>query len=61
MIYLIVIGSAIVVALALAALYDHRARRHGWRAGVTTAGARASRLDVEAGTLEPIVRRDDRD
>ena len=30
---LIVVGGVIVAVLALAALYDHRARRRGWRVG----------------------------
>jgi hypothetical protein len=35
-----VLGGAAVVAVAAAAWYDHRARRRGWRTGV-------SRTDIE--------------
>ena len=40
MIVVAVLGGAAVVAVAAAAWYDHRARRHGSRVGV-------SRTDVE--------------
>jgi hypothetical protein len=36
MIFLAVVGGIVVAVLAAAALYDHRARRHGWRVGVST-------------------------
>jgi hypothetical protein len=40
MVVLAVLGGTLVVGLAAAAFYDHRARRHGARVGV-------SRTDVE--------------
>jgi hypothetical protein len=49
----------IVVGLALAALYDHRARRRGWRVGVSAGDALESRTEVAASNLEPFVHRDD--
>ncbi len=57
----IVIGSIIVVVLALVVWYDHRARRHGWRVGVSTAGARANRTEVLQASLGPIVQCAERD
>lgn len=61
MIFLIVVGSVIVVSLALAALYDHRARRHGWRVGVSAGDAVENRTEVAASNLEPFVHHDDDD
>lgn len=61
MTFLIVAGSVIVIGLALAALYDHRARRHGWRVGVSTDEALENRVDVAAANAEPFVQHDDRD
>jgi hypothetical protein len=46
MLILIVVG-AFVVAVALAALYDHRARRRGWRVSASTEEALNNRLDVK--------------
>jgi hypothetical protein len=48
MIVLEVIGGVIVVAIGLAAGYDHRDRRHGWRTGVSAREAAQNRMDVEA-------------
>jgi hypothetical protein len=48
LIVLEVIGGVIVVAIGLAAWYDHRARRHGWRTGVSSQEAAQNRMDVEA-------------
>ena len=48
MIVLKVIGGVIIVAVALAAWYDHRARRHRWRTGVSAKEALQNRMDVEA-------------
>ena len=61
MIFLIVVGSVIVVSLALAALYDHRARRRGWRVGVSAGDAVENRTEVAASNLEPFVHHDDDD
>ena len=36
MIFLGVVGGVILVALGLAAWYDHRAKRRGWRVGTST-------------------------
>ena len=55
------IGSVIVVILALAALYDHRARRHGWRVGVSVDAALDNRAGLAAADLEPFVHHDDSD
>jgi hypothetical protein len=59
MIFLIVAGSVIVVSLALAALYDHRARRRGWRVGVSAGDAAENRTEVGASNLEPFVQHHD--
>ncbi len=59
MIFLVVVGSVIVVSLALAALYDHRARRRGWRVGVSAGDAVENRTEVGASNLEPFVHHDD--
>ena len=48
MIVMEVIGAVIVVAAGLAVWYDHRARRHGWRTGVSPQEATQNRMDVEA-------------
>lgn len=61
MIFLIVVGSVIVVGLALAALYDHQARRRGWRVGVSEGDALGNRSDVAATSLEAFVHHDDGD
>jgi hypothetical protein len=61
MTFLIVIGSVIVVILALAALYDHRARRHGWRVGVSVDAVLDNRAGLAAADLEPFVHHDDSD
>jgi hypothetical protein len=61
MIVLIVVGSLIVLGLALAALYDHRARRRGWRVGVSAGDALENRTEVAATNLEPFVHHDDDD
>ena len=36
MIFLGVVGGVILVALGLAAWYDHQAKRRGWRVGTST-------------------------
>jgi hypothetical protein len=46
MLILIIVG-VIVVAVALGALYDHRARRRGWRVSASTEEAFHNRLDVQ--------------
>jgi hypothetical protein len=43
-----VIGGIIVVAIALAAVYDHRVRRRGGRPRVSTEEAFQNRLDIKA-------------
>jgi hypothetical protein len=48
MIVLEVIVGVFIVAVALAAWYDHRARRRGWRTGVSSTEALQNRMDVEA-------------
>ncbi len=55
---LIVVGGVIVLILALAALYDRRARRRGWRVGVSADGAVENRADVAGTNLEPFVHHD---
>jgi hypothetical protein len=54
MIVLIVVGIVIMVSLGLAALYDHRARRRGWRVGVSEEPAVENRADTAAIALEPL-------
>ena len=44
MLYLAVIGGCLAVALALAVLYDFRARRRGWRVYASTFEASQNRL-----------------
>jgi hypothetical protein len=48
MIFLAVVGGIIILAIALAVVYDHRARRRGWRVGPSTGEAFQNRLDVTA-------------
>jgi hypothetical protein len=48
MIILIIIGGVIVGGFAGAAVYDYRARRRGWRVGVSTEEALHNRMDVKA-------------
>jgi hypothetical protein len=48
MIVLAIVGGVIVAAIAVAMVYDHRARRRGWRVGPSTEEAFQNRLDVEA-------------
>lgn len=43
-----VVVGVFIVAVALAAWYDHRVRRHGWRTGVSAQEAFQNRMDVEA-------------
>ena len=50
MIFLAVIGGVIIIALGLAASYDHRAKRRGWRVGASTEEAFQHRMDVESMT-----------
>jgi hypothetical protein len=47
MLFILVVAGVIVVAVALAALYDHRARRRGWRVSASTEEALNNRLDVK--------------
>jgi hypothetical protein len=56
---LIAVGAVIVVGLGLAALYDHRARRRGWRVGVSGEAALENRVNTAATNLEPFVHHDD--
>ena len=55
---LIVVGGVIVLILALAALYDRRARRRGSRVGVSANDGLENRADVAATNLEPFVHRE---
>jgi len=50
MIFLAVVGGVIVIALGLAASYDHRAKRRGWRVGASTEEAFQHRMDVKSMT-----------
>lgn len=43
-----IVGGVIVIALGLAARYDHRAKRRGLRVGVSTEEAFQHRMDVES-------------
>ena len=57
MIFLIIVGGVIVVALGLAAWYDHRAKRHGWRVNPSSRGAIGHSMDWES-TTDPKVQGD---
>lgn len=46
-IFLAVVGGVIIVALGLAAWYDHRAKRRGGRVGASTEEALQNRMDLE--------------
>ena len=59
MIVLIVVGIVIVAGLGLAVLYDHRARRRGWRVGVSDEAAVENRVNTAATSMEPFVHHDD--
>jgi hypothetical protein len=48
MLFIVVVGGVIVVAIALALVYDHRAKRRGWRVGASTEEALHNRVDVKA-------------
>ncbi len=48
MLFLGIVGGVIIVALGLAAWYDHRAKRRGWRVGPSTGEAFQHRMDVES-------------
>jgi len=48
MIILAFFGGILVAAVVAAVIYDHRARRRGWRVGVSSDEAFQNRLDVEA-------------
>ena len=48
MLFIVVVGGVLVVAIALAALYDYRAKRRGWRVSASTEEALNSRLDVKS-------------
>ena len=48
MLFIVVVGGVMVVAIALALLYDHRAKRRGWRVGASTEEALHNRVDVKA-------------
>ena len=54
MIVLIVIGAVIVVAFVLAGLYDHTAKKRGWRVGVSGKEAFQNRMDIESMDHNPI-------
>lgn len=43
-----VVGGVIIIAPGLAAWYDHRAKRRGWRVGASTGEALNHRMDVES-------------
>ena len=46
--FVVIAGGVIAAAIGLAALYDYRARRRGWRVSASTEEAINNRLDVEA-------------
>jgi hypothetical protein len=48
MIVIWVIVGVIVVSVGLAAWYDHRAKRRGWRTGASTEEALQNRIDVKS-------------
>jgi len=54
MIVLIVIGAVIVAAFVLAGLYDHRAKKHGWRVGISGKEVFQNRMDVKSMDNNPI-------
>ena len=54
MIVMAVIGGVISIALGLAARYDHRAKRRGWRRRAFAEEAFQHRMDVDS-MKEPIV------
>lgn len=44
----VILGGVIAGAVGLAALYDYRARRRGWKVSASTTEAFNNRLDVAA-------------
>jgi len=48
MIILVIFGGSVVATLAVAAVYDYRARRRGWRVSASTEEAFHNRMDVKA-------------
>lgn len=48
MLFILVVGGVMVVAIGLALVYDHRAKRRGWRVGASTEEALHNRVDVKA-------------
>jgi hypothetical protein len=46
--FILVVVSVIVVGVGLAALYDYRAKRRGWRVSASTEEALHNRVDVKA-------------
>lgn len=46
--FVAVLGAVVVGAVGLAALYDYRARRRGWKVRASTEEALNNRLDVES-------------
>jgi hypothetical protein len=48
MIFLGIVGGVIIIAVGLAAWYDHRAKRRGWRVGASTEEALQNRMDVDS-------------
>jgi hypothetical protein len=46
--FILVVVGVIVVGVGLAALYDYRAKRRGWRVGASTEEALNNRVDVKA-------------
>jgi hypothetical protein len=54
MIFLGIVGGIIIVVVGLAAWYDHRAKRRGWRVGASTEEAFQNRMDVES-VKNPVV------
>jgi len=45
---ILIVAGVIAVGVALAALYDYRAKRRGWRVSASTEEALNSRLDVKS-------------
>lgn len=48
MLFIVVVVAVIAVGIALAGLYDYRAKRRGWRVGASTEEALHNRVDVKA-------------
>jgi hypothetical protein len=61
MIVLFVIVGIIIVSAGLGALYDRRARRRGWRVGVSIRETDQNRAEVAGRKVEPFIRHHDRE